>query len=131
MDKNDGRVISNFINQALKNEDITIYGDGTYTRSFQYIDDLIEGLLKLMESNYKKPINIGNPNEYTILYLAELILLLTKSKSKIINLPKVEDDPKRRKPDISKAIDKLDWQPKINLIEGLTKTIGYYNSLEN
>ena len=130
MDKNDGRVISNFINQAIRDEDITIYGDGSYTRSFQYIDDLIDGLLALMQSNYKNPVNIGNPNEHTILYLAELIILLTNSKSKIINLPTVQDDPKQRNPDITTAKDKLDWEPKVNLIEGLNKTIEYYKSLQ-
>lgn len=129
MDKNDGRVISNFINQAIRNEDITIYGDGSYTRSFQYIDDLIDGLLLLMESEYRKPLNIGNPEEYTILYLAELIIKLTNSNSKIINLPTVEDDPKKRNPNIKKAIEILKWEPKINLINGLEKTINYYNNL--
>ena len=129
MDKNDGRVISNFINQAIRNEDITIYGDGSYTRSFQYIDDLINGLLLLMESDYKKPINIGNPEEYTILYLAELIIKLTNSKSKIIYLPSVEDDPKKRKPNIDKAIEILHWKPTINLLDGLEKTIQYYNKI--
>ncbi|OGH72446.1 MAG: NAD-dependent dehydratase [Candidatus Magasanikbacteria bacterium RIFCSPLOWO2_12_FULL_43_12] len=121
----DGRVVSNFIVQALKGEDITIYGDGSQTRSFCYVDDLIIGLVKLMDSdkNITGPINLGNPKEFTIKELAEEILVITGSKSKMVyrNLP--EDDPKQRCPDIAKAGKKLDWSPKINLDSGLRKTI--------
>ncbi|PLW79488.1 NAD-dependent dehydratase [Candidatus Woesearchaeota archaeon] len=126
MDKDDGRVVSNFINQALKGKDITIYGDGTQTRSFCYVSDLIEGIIKMMEFNESGPINLGNPNEFTMLELADKVIDLIDSKSKISfsNLP--EDDPKLRKPDITLAKEKLDWEPKINLQEGLKKTIEYF-----
>ena len=128
---NDGRVISNFILQSIKNKELTIYGDGNQTRSFQYIDDLVKGLINMMNSNddFTGPINLGNPEEITILRLASLIIELTNSNSKIIfkNLPK--DDPKRRKPDISLAIKKLSWSPKINLNLGLINTIRYFIKL--
>lgn len=126
MDKDDGRVVSNFIVQALKNKPITIYGDGKQTRSFCYVDNLIKGLYKLMNSDYTKPVNLGNPEEFTILELAEKIIKLTNSKSKItyINLPK--DDPVKRKPDISLANKILDWNPNFDLEYGLKKTIEYF-----
>jgi UDP-glucuronate decarboxylase len=132
MCKNDGRVVSNFIVQALNNEDITIYGDGTQTRSFQYIDDLIDGMIKVMDTNksFIGPINIGNPEEYTILELAEKIIDLTDSKSRIIFKELPQDDPKKRKPDITLAKDILDWQPKVKLEEGLIKTIEYFKTLK-
>ena len=125
MDKHDGRVVTNFINQMLTNQDITIYGDGNQTRSFCYIDDLVEGLIKLMDSNYIYPVNIGNDEEITINNLLELIssLLTSSSKVKFLDLPK--DDPTNRKPDISIAKDVLKWEPKIKLEEGLIKTINY------
>ena len=127
---NDGRVISNFIVQALKNENITVYGDGKQTRSFCYIDDLVEGLIKMMESNnFIGPVNIGNPNEMTVLELAELIISLTNSKSKIIHQELPQDDPTNRKPDISLAKLKLKWEPKVDIIEGLEKTIRYFKEL--
>ena len=127
---NDGRVISNFIVQALKNENITVYGDGRQTRSFCYIDDLVEGLIKMMESNnFIGPVNIGNPNEMTVLELAELIISLTNSKSKIVHQELPQDDPTNRKPDISLAKLKLKWEPKVDIIEGLEKTIRYFKEL--
>jgi len=127
---NDGRVISNFIVQALKNDPITVYGEGKQTRSFCYVSDLIEGIYKMMNSkNFTGPINLGNPNEFTILELANKIIELTKSKSKIIYKPLPKDDPVRRKPDISLAKNKLDWKPKIELEEGLKNTIEYFKKL--
>jgi UDP-glucuronate decarboxylase len=129
LSSDDGRVISNFICQALKNNDITIYGDGTQTRSFCYINDLIEGLIKLMDSNYNLPVNIGNPNEITIKEIAELIVNMTLSKSKIIYLPLPKDDPTNRKPDINRAKEVLNWEPKIKLEEGLIKTINYFKKV--
>lgn len=129
MHPNDGRVVSNFIVQALKNEDITIYGNGSQTRSFQYVDDLIEGMIRMMRNteNFVGPVNIGNPNEFTIKELAEKILeLIPETKSKIIYKDLPQDDPKQRKPDISLAKEKLDWEPKVQLEEGLTKTIDYF-----
>ena len=125
----DGRVISNFIVQALKNKPLTIYGDGSTTRSFCYIDDLIKGLIKLMKINYNLPINLGNPSEKKIIDLAYIILELTKSKSKIKFLPKLEDDPQRRRPDITKAKKLLKWEPKVKLEEGLKKTIEYFKKV--
>ena len=122
----DGRVISNFIVQALNSEPITIYGDGIQTRSFCYVSDLIEGLSNLMESNYKKPINIGNPEEYTIFKLAEIIKGKINSKSTIINKNLPDDDPLQRKPDITLANEVLNWHPEISLNEGLNKTITYF-----
>lgn len=126
MDKFDGRVISNFINQCINNEDITIYGEGDQTRSFQYIDDLINGIIKMMNSNFIGPINLGNPEEYTIKELAFIIKKMTNSKSKIIFKDLPQDDPKFRKPDISLANKQLNWDPKINIYDGLTKTINYF-----
>ena len=126
MDKKDGRVVTNFINQALNNENITLYGNGEQTRSFCYIDDQIDGLIKLMDSNYILPINIGNPHEITVKELADIILKLTNSKSKIVykNLP--SDDPTNRKPDITKAKNILKWSPKYDLENGIIKTIEYF-----
>ena len=131
MHPNDGRVVSNFIVQALKNEPITIYGDGSQTRSFCYISDLIEGMMKLMESDkaITGPINIGNPNEFTMLELAEHVLKLTSSQSKITFKPLPEDDPKQRQPDISLAKAKLDWEPKVKLEDGLKETIQYFRKI--
>jgi len=128
MRKDDGRVVPNFINQALKNEPITVYGDGNQTRSFCYVSDLIEGIYKLMMSNISDPVNLGNPEEHTILEFAEIIKKLTNSKSKIMfkNLP--VDDPHVRCPDISKAKKELKWGSKIGLMEGLQKTVGFFKS---
>ena len=126
---NDGRVVSNFIVQALTNQPITIYGDGSQTRSFCYVDDLVNGLISLMNSSESGPINIGNPNEFTIKELAELILKKINSNSKIIYLPLPQDDPLQRKPVIKKALDKLNWYPKIDLNEGLNKTINYFKEI--
>ncbi len=121
MSEGDGRVIPNFISQALSNKPLTVYGDGSQTRSFCYIDDLVEGLVKAMNSEYNLPINLGNPNETTILELAKKIIKLTDSKSKINFLPLPKDDPAKRKPDTSLAKKELNWQPKISLEEGLKR----------
>jgi UDP-glucuronate decarboxylase len=132
MHPNDGRVVSNFIVQALQNKDITIYGDGSQTRSFQYVDDLIEGMIRMMnnDQNFIGPVNIGNPGEFTIKELAEKILkLIPESKSKLIYKDLPQDDPKQRQPDISLAKEKLGWEPKINLEEGLLKTIAYFRKV--
>ena len=131
MSKNDGRVVSNFIIQALKDEDITLYGDGSQTRSFQYVDDLIEGMVRMMDTDDKfvGPINIGNPNEFTIKELAEKVIELTGSKSKFIYKPLPGDDPKQRQPNITLAKKKLNWQPSVQLEEGLIKTIDYFKSI--
>lgn len=130
MDPNDGRVVSNFIMQALRGDDITIYGDGSQTRSFQYIDDLIEGIIRMMNNSrteFLGPVNLGNPSEFTILELAEMVIKKTESKSKIVFLPLPSDDPVRRKPDITLAQKELDgWSPMIQLCEGLDKTIAYF-----
>tara|TARA_R110002050_G_scaffold34967_11_gene88322 strand:- start:41873 stop:42829 length:957 start_codon:yes stop_codon:yes gene_type:complete len=132
MEPDDGRVVSNFIVQALQNKDITIFGDGSQSRSFQYVDDLVDGLKRLMQTteDFLGPVNIGNPHEFTILELAEKIISLTGSRSKITYLPLPEDDPIQRKPDISLAKEKLNgWEPKIQLEEGLVKTIAYFDEL--
>ena len=125
---NDGRVVSNFILQALNNEDITIYGDGKQTRSFQYIDDLIEGMIRMMntEDEFIGPVNLGNPNEFSILELAEKVIQLTGSKSKLVFKPLPHDDPKQRQPDITLAKEKLNWQPTIELGDGLQKIVEYF-----
>ena len=127
---NDGRVVSNFIIQALQDKNITVYGDGSHTRSFCYVDDVIEGLMKMMnsEDQFYGPVNIGNPGEFSILQLAQQVIELTKSKSEIDFLPLPEDDPAQRKPDINLAAEKLGWKPKTNLEEGLLKTIEYFRS---
>ncbi len=135
MHPNDGRVVSNFIIQALLGKDITIYGDGMQTRSFQYIDDLTEGLVRMMATgdDFTGPVNIGNPGEFTILELARKVIQLTASKSKIIHLPPLVDDPSQRRPDISLANEKLGaWKPEIDLETGLKKTIAYFSQyIEN
>jgi len=131
MNPNDGRVVSNFIVQALQNQDITMYGDGTQTRSFQYVDDLIEGMIRLMASRdeFTGPVNIGNPGEFTMLELAQKIIELTGSTSKLIFMPLPQDDPLQRQPDITLAKKELDWEPTIALEEGLIKTIAYFKSI--
>lgn len=130
MDKNDGRVVSNFIVQALQNQDITIYGDGSQTRSFCYVSDLVDGLIKMQNNDdFVGPVNLGNPSERSILEFAEMIIKLTNSKSKIIYKPLPSDDPTRRRPDISLAKEKLNWEPKVDITEGLTKTIEYFDKL--
>lgn len=131
MHPNDGRVVSNFIVQALKGEDITLYGDGSQTRSFCYVDDLVRGLISLMETGSETtgPINIGNPGEFTIRQLAENVIDLTGAKSKLVFRPLPQDDPKQRQPDITKARDILKWEPEIQLRDGLSKTIAYFDSL--
>ncbi|HEX7411715.1 MAG TPA: UDP-glucuronic acid decarboxylase family protein [Bacteroidales bacterium] len=131
MHPHDGRVVSNFIVQTLQGQDITIYGDGSQTRSFQYVDDLIEGLIRMMATReeFTGPVNIGNPNEFTILQLAELVIKLTNSKSKIVRMPLPPDDPSQRQPNIDLAKKELDWSPKIQLNEGLIKTIDYFSSI--
>lgn len=132
MSMNDGRVVSNFIVQALRGDDITIYGDGKQTRSFQYVDDLVEGMVRMMETrdSFLGPVNIGNPGEFTMLELAEKVIELTGSSSKIIFKPLPQDDPRQRKPDITIANKELGgWQPEIKLEEGLRKTINYFEKL--
>ncbi len=131
MDQNDGRVVSNFIVQALKGNDITVYGKGDQTRSFQYVDDLVSGMLKTMETgdDFIGPVNIGNPIEFTILELAEKIIDITGSKSKIVYEPLPLDDPMQRQPDISLAKKNLDWEPSVKLEDGLVKTIHYFDEL--
>ncbi len=133
MHPNDGRVVSNFIVQALKNKDITLYGDGNQTRSFQYVDDLIEGIMRLMATDDKVigPVNIGNPNEFTIKELAQKVVKLTGSSSKLINKELPADDPKQRQPDISLAKEILGWRPVVELEEGLSKTIKYFRNLKD
>jgi UDP-glucuronate decarboxylase len=128
MHPNDGRVISNFIMQALHNDNITIYGDGQQTRSFCYVDDLIDAFIFMMDSpvDFTGPVNIGNPKEFTMLELAETIIFLTGSKSKIIHQSLPPDDPKKRKPDITLAKEKLNWEPKVSLVDGLKETIAYF-----
>ena len=131
MHPNDGRVVSNFILQALQNQDITIYGEGNQTRSFCYRDDLVDAMMRMMAtgSDVTGPVNIGNPGEFTILQLAEMVIELTGSKSKIVKRPLPADDPRQRKPDISKAKALLGWEPSTPLREGLTKTIAYFDQL--
>jgi len=131
MHPNDGRVVSNFIVQALRGEDITIYGDGTQTRSFQYVDDLIEGMIRMMNTreDFTGPVNLGNPVEFTIRELAEKVIHLTNSRSKIVWMPLPPDDPTQRQPDIRLAKKELDWEPKIPLEQGLKKTIEYFASI--
>ena len=128
MAADDGRVVSNFIVQALRGEDLTIYGDGTQTRSFCYADDLVEGFIRLMNSpdNVVGPINLGNPGEFTMIELAEKVLRLTGSTSKLIHMPLPQDDPKQRRPDITKAKQYLDWEPTVALEQGLERTIAYF-----
>ena len=131
MHPNDGRVVSNFIVQALKNEDISIYGDGGQTRSFCYVDDLIDGMIKMMNTRdeFTGPVNIGNPGEFTILELAQKVIQLTNSSSKIIYQPLPADDPMQRKPDITLARKELNWEPKVHLEEGLVRTIDFFKTI--
>ncbi len=131
MNPNDGRVVSNFIVQALKGEDITMYGDGTQTRSFQYIDDLVDGMIRLMNSRdgFTGPVNVGNPGEFTMLELAKKVIEMTESKSQIKFFPLPQDDPLQRQPDITLAKKELGWEPHVNLEEGLKKTIEYFKSV--
>ena len=131
MHPNDGRVVSNFIMQALKGEAITIYGDGSQTRSFCYVDDLVEGMIRLMDSpdDVTGPINVGNPDEFTMVQLAETVLRLTDSKSKLVRMPLPADDPKQRQPDITRARAKLGWAPKVALEDGLKETIAYFRTI--
>ncbi len=132
MHPNDGRVVSNFIVQALKDQDITIYGDGSQTRSFQYVDDLIEGMVRLMENDQGLigPVNVGNPGEFTIKALAEIVLrLIPESKSRLVFKPLPSDDPTQRKPDIALAKAKLGWEPRIGLEDGLNRTIAYFRQI--
>jgi UDP-glucuronate decarboxylase len=131
MHPNDGRVVSNFIVQALRDEDVTIYGEGSQTRSFCYVDDLIDGMLRMMDSakSLCGPVNLGNPGEFTMLQLAELVLRLTGSKSKLVRRPLPQDDPRQRQPDIALAKAALGWQPKVTLEDGLKETIAYFRKL--
>jgi UDP-glucuronate decarboxylase len=131
MDPLDGRVVSNFIIQALNNKPITMYGDGKQTRSFCYVDDLINGIIKMMQTDYgvTGPVNLGNPNEFTLLELADKVIKLTNSRSKIMFEPLPQDDPKRRRPDITLAKQLLNWEPQISLDTGLEKTIKYFESI--
>jgi UDP-glucuronate decarboxylase len=131
MNPQDGRVVSNFIVQALQDKPITIYGDGSQTRSFCYVDDLIEGFLKLMDApdSVNGPVNIGNPGEFTIRQLAEIVIEMTGSRSEIVQMPLPQDDPLQRRPDITKARELLDWQPTIPLRQGLERTIDYFRTL--
>jgi UDP-glucuronate decarboxylase len=129
MSPTDGRVVSNFIVNALQGKDLVIYGDGEQTRSFQYVDDLVEGLIRLMNSNYSQPVNIGNPDEYSINDFAKYIKEFIGNDSKIIHLDPVGDDPRQRKPDISRAKQILGWEPQVSLREGIGKTVEYFQSL--
>jgi UDP-glucuronate decarboxylase len=133
MHPNDGRVVSNFIVQALQGEPITLYGKGTQTRSFCYVDDLIDGMMKMMDSpeGVTGPINIGNPSEFTMIELAEAVLRLTRSKSKLVFMPLPQDDPQRRQPDIAVAKEQLGWTPKVSLEDGLKETISYFQKTLN
>ena len=128
MHPNDGRVVSNFIIQALQGKDLTIYGSGKQTRSFQYVSDLVEGLIRLMNGNYSGPVNIGNPDEYTVGDFANIIKSKVNSNSTVVNLPGSKDDPKQRKPDISLAYEVIGWQPVVSVADGLEKTIDYFRS---
>ena len=131
MHQDDGRVVSNFIVQALRGDDITIYGDGTQTRSFCYVDDMIEGFVRLMATadQVTGPINLGNPSEFTIRALAEQILAKIDTRSRLVFRPALEDDPRQRQPDIRRARELLDWSPEVELDEGLERTIGYFEGL--
>ena len=131
MDRDDGRVVSNFIIQALQNKDITIYGDGSQTRSFCYVSDLVDGMIKMMNNkkHFTGPVNLGNPSERTILSFAEDIIKMTKSKSKIVFKPLPQDDPVKRKPDISLAKKMLKWEPKVDFEQGIQNTIEYFSSI--
>jgi UDP-glucuronate decarboxylase len=129
MHPNDGRVVSNFIMQALRGEDITLFGDGLQTRSFCYVDDLLDAMIRMMDTSddFPGPVNIGNPTEFTMAELADQVLSLTGSKSKIVHMPIPSDDPRQRRPDLALAKEKLDWEPSIALRDGLEKTIAYFS----
>jgi UDP-glucuronate decarboxylase len=129
--ENDGRVVSNFVVQALKGIPLTVYGDGSQTRSFCYVSDLVEGLMRLMNGEYIGPVNLGNPGEYTILQLASTIQRMVNPDVEIVFKPLPQDDPRRRQPDISKAKQWLDWEPKVQLEEGLAMTIAYFRDYLN
>jgi len=131
MHPNDGRVVSNFIVQALRGADITIFGDGQQTRSFCYVDDLVEAMVRMMatDRDFPGPVNIGNPGEYTMLQLAETVLRMTKSRARLVHKPLPSDDPKQRCPDITLARERLNWQPKVGLEDGLEPTIAYFREL--
>jgi UDP-glucuronate decarboxylase len=130
MAQNDGRVVSNFILQALRSEPVTIYGDGSHTRSFQYVDDLVEGMVKMMlQEGFVGPVNVGNPGEFTLIELAKIVIEMTGSPSQIVHQAETDHDPKKRKADITLAKEKLNWDPKIPLREGLEKTIAYFRSV--
>ena len=131
MHPNDGRVVSNFIVQALRGEDLTIFGDGQQTRSFCYVDDLVEALVRMMDSRagFTGPVNVGNPGEYTMLALAEAVLRLTRSRSRLVHKPLPADDPRQRQPDITLAENELGWQPRVDLEDGLVETIGYFRQM--
>ena len=129
MHPNDGRVVSNFIIQALQDKDITIYGTGKQTRSFQYVDDLVNGLMQLMNGDYTDPVNLGNPDEYTVADFATIIKDITKSNSQIKLLPATQDDPSQRKPDITVAKKELGWKPVVKVQDGLAKTIEYFSQV--
>ena len=131
MRPNDGRVVSNLINQALRNELFTVYGDGTQTRSFCYVSDFVEGIVSLMKSTYHEPINLGNPAELSILELAQMILEITGNNREIIFKPLPVDDPKVRRPDITRAKELLGWEPKVSLEEGLKETLNYFKTLDH
>lgn len=128
MHMNDGRVVSNFILQALQNQPLTVYGNGTQTRSFQYVSDLVDGLMDLMNSNYSRPVNLGNPEEHTIMKFAKIIRKLVGNNVEIVNKPAMQDDPQRRKPDISRAKKFIGWQPKVPMMVGINRTISYFRN---
>ena len=130
MDAQDGRVVTNFVNQALRGEALTIFGDGSQTRSFQYVDDLVEGIVRLMGVDFSEPVNLGNPEEYTMLQLAELIQEIAGVKAPLVYQPLPQDDPKQRCPDISRAKALLDWEPQVPVREGLSRTLAYFRGLE-
>ena len=129
MNEKDGRVVSNFIMQALKGDKITVYGDGNQTRSFQYVHDLVDGLIQLMESNYTLPVNIGNPHEYTIQDFAEMIRDKVNKNAPITHLPAPVDDPKKRRPDISLADKEIQWKPKFSIDQGIAETVEYFKTV--
>lgn len=126
MNEEDGRVVSNFIMQALKGNDITVYGDGKQTRSFQYVHDLVDGLIALMASNYTQPVNLGNPEEYTIREFAEVIQKEINPNAKIIHLPATQDDPQKRRPDITRAKTQINWEPKFPVEQGIKETVEFF-----
>jgi nucleoside-diphosphate-sugar epimerase len=128
MDPDDGRVVTNFISQALSDRPLTVYGRGTQTRSLQYVDDLVEGIVRLMNVDYARPVNLGNPEEFTVEDIARLVIELTGSRSTIVGEPLPVDDPQRRRPDITIARGLLDWEPRVTAREGLLRTIAYFKA---